>query len=151
LFKETDISLLGSTLSAWPGEVLILQRNPRPDEIESFMRALGRPAHDFSDLNENLEDMLALLSQLDEYVGVSNTNMHLMAGLGKTARVLIPHPPEWRWMTGCNESPWFPGFQQYRENPNKDWNSALPRLTKDLLKGVWNTSNRAIIETDLRT
>ena len=36
--------------------------------------------------------MLALLSLIDEYVGVSNTNMHLRAGVGKTAKVLVPAP-----------------------------------------------------------
>jgi tetratricopeptide (TPR) repeat protein len=132
LFKETDVSLLGRTLSAWPGEVLILQRHPRAEDIECFQGALGRSAHDWSDLNENLEDMLALLSQLDEYVGVSNTNMHLMAGLGKTARVLVPNPPEWRWMREGDESPWFPGFKLYRQQQDGEWSGALARLTEDL-------------------
>jgi tetratricopeptide (TPR) repeat protein len=135
LFRKTDVSLLGGVLSMWPGEVLILQRNPLQQEVEDFTRALGRPVHDFSELNDNLEDMLALLSQLDEYVGVHNTNMHLMAGLGKTARVLITHPPEWRDTMEGNESPWFPDFQLYREKPDGDWNAPLAQLTEDLLKG----------------
>jgi tetratricopeptide (TPR) repeat protein len=136
LFKQTDISLLGKALASWPGEVLILQRNPRPEETGQFTHALGRPAHDCSDLNEELEDMLALLSLLGDYVGVSNTNMHLMAGLGRTARVLIPHPPEWRWMRQGGESPWFPGFRLYRETPDGNWDAAFSRLTDDLHKAM---------------
>jgi tetratricopeptide (TPR) repeat protein len=132
LYKEADCSLLGCALSAWPGKVLILQRNPRAQEIEEFMRALGRPVYDLSDVNENLEDMLALLALLDDYVGVSNTNMHLMAGLGKPARVLIPNPPEWRWMAEGHESPWFPGFKLYRQQQDGEWSGALYRLTEDL-------------------
>jgi len=132
LFKEADCTQLGHALSAWPGEVLILQRHPRADEIERFTQALGRPAHDLSDLNENLEDMLALLAELDDYAGVSNTNMHLMAGLGKTARVLIPNPPEWRWMTEGRESPWFPGFLLYRQPRDGAWGGVLERLRGDL-------------------
>ncbi|MDP1683398.1 MAG: hypothetical protein Q8L39_16700 [Burkholderiales bacterium] len=42
--------------------------------------------------NDDLESILALPDVLGEYVGVSNANMHLMAGLGKTARVLISFP-----------------------------------------------------------
>jgi Flp pilus assembly protein TadD len=135
LFKEADCSRLGRALSAWPGEVLMLQRHPRAGEIERFTQALGRPAHDLSGLNENLEDMLALLAELDDYVGVSNTNMHLMAGLGKTARVLIPNPPEWRWMTEGPESPWFPGFTLYRQPRDGEWGGVLERLRGDLLNG----------------
>ncbi|PWB59280.1 MAG: hypothetical protein C3F16_12495 [Betaproteobacteria bacterium] len=132
LFKETDLARLAGALSAWPGEVLILQRNPRPGEAEELARALGRPARDFSAMNEDLEDMLALLHELDEYVGVSNTNMHLMAGLGRTARVLVPNPPEWRWMAEGDESPWFPGFRVYRESRDGTWDAALARLANDL-------------------
>ena len=28
----------------------------------------------------------------------SNANTHLRAGLGRPQRVLVPDPPEWRWM-----------------------------------------------------
>jgi len=132
LFKETDISHLGQVLSAWPGEVLILQRQPRAAEMQEFTQALGRPAHDWSELNDSLEDMLALLALIDEYVGVSNTNMHLMAGLGKTARVLVTNPPEWRWMSERQESPWFPGFQLYRQQRDGAWTEALDRLAEDM-------------------
>jgi hypothetical protein len=132
LYKETDIARLGRVLSAWPGEVLILQRHPLAEEIEIFQRALGRPAHNLSALNENLEDMLALLAELDEYVGVSNTNMHLLAGLGKTARVLVTNPPEWRWLHAAETSPWFPGFRLYRQAQDGGWSGAFDRLTGDL-------------------
>jgi hypothetical protein len=93
---------------------------------------LQKQAHDFSAANAELEDMLALLALLDEYVGVSNTNMHLAAGLGKRARVLVPYPPEWRWMVEGAASPWFPGFVVYRQSPDKDWTAALARLADDL-------------------
>jgi Flp pilus assembly protein TadD len=146
LFKETDCSLLGRALAPWPGPVLILQRHPRAEEMETFTRALGRPAHDLSDLNESLEDMLALLGEIDDYVGVSNTNMHLLAGLGKTARVLIQNPPEWRWLNEGSESPWFPGFTLYRQQqtgqrqtgqpPAASWSDPLARLTTDLARAA---------------
>jgi hypothetical protein len=58
--------------------------------------------------------------------------MHLMAGLGRTARVLVPHPPEWRWMVREGESPWFPGFETYRQKVDGDWTPALGRLARDL-------------------
>ena len=132
LFKETDIALLGRALSSWPGEVLILQRHPRAEDIERFQCALGKSAHDWSSLNDDLEGMLALLSQIDEYVGVSNTNMHLMAGLGKPARVLVTNPPEWRWMMEGCESPWFPGFKLYRQQRDGKWDAALAGLKEDL-------------------
>ena len=94
--------------------------------------------HDLSALNEDLEAMLALLALIDDYVGVSNTNMHLRAGVGKTARVLVPCPAEWRWMAQGDESPWFPGFKVYRQKTDGNWNEALGRLAADLQLGSDN-------------
>ena len=55
-----------------------------------------------------------------------------MAGIGKTARVLVVHPPEWRWLADEPESPWFPGFSLYRQEKNGDWGKALDQLIADL-------------------
>ena len=75
--------------------------------------------------------MLALLSLLDEYIGVSNTNMHLIAGLAKPAKVLIPFPPEFRWMEK-GRSPWFPNFSLYRQDKSGSWDKAFEELENDL-------------------
>jgi hypothetical protein len=64
---------------------------------------------------------------------VSNTNKHLPAGAGRTARALVPRPSEWRWMAAGDESPWFPGFRIYRQSLDDDWTAALWRLQADLL------------------
>ena len=69
---------------------------------------------------------------VDEYVGVSNTNMHLRASAGRTARVLVPAPAEWRWMQSGPCSPWFPGFSIYRPSLQGDWANALAALRSDL-------------------
>ncbi len=134
LYKETPKAQIAAALKPLGATVVVIQRLPQQGEIETFSQALGRPAHDVSALNEDIEQMLALLSLLDDYVGVSNTNMHLRAGLGKTARVLVPHPPEWRWMTEGSESPWFRGFAVYRQGVGGDWREAFGRLKQDLVQ-----------------
>lgn len=132
LFKEISPALLGKLARNWPGTVIVMQRLPKPEDLTIFSKALGRPYLDWSNLNDELPEVLAGLSLLDEYVGVSNTNMHLLAGLGKTARVLLPNPAEWRWMAEGDESPWFPGFALYRQPSSKDWNKVVEKLGKDL-------------------
>jgi tetratricopeptide (TPR) repeat protein len=132
LCKEVPLDVLAGALESVRGTVLALQRNPRSDELDDLRRRLGREVCDMSDANEDLEDMLALLTLIDEYVGVSNTNMHLMAGIGRAGRVMVPHPPEWRWMLEGEGSPWFPGFNVYRQPANRDWSTVQARLTEDL-------------------
>jgi tetratricopeptide (TPR) repeat protein len=131
LYKHVALPALTRAISASAGTVIALQRNPAAGETDTLARALGRPVHDFTAYNENLESMLALLALLDEYVGVSNTNTHLRAAVGRTARVLVPAPAEWRWMYS-GQSPWFPGFKIYRQSLSGDWDGALARLAGDL-------------------
>ena len=132
LQKEIDLGALASAVRGWRGSVLVLQRLPREGEVAAFGKALGRTCPDLSAVNDDLAAMAALLCLLDEYVGVSNTNMHIRAGVGKQARVLIPFPPEFRWMSAGNETPWFPDFRLYRQSPACDWRPAMSSLSSDM-------------------
>jgi len=93
---------------------------------------LGPRLLDLSDLNDDLEGMLALLGLIDEYICVSNTNTHLRAGRGRACRVLVPMPPDYRWMESGDESPWFPGLSLYRESVTEGWAPAFGTLSRDL-------------------
>ncbi len=139
-FREIPRGRLAKVLDPVKGTFVALQRHPEAGEIEALSQALGRQVHDLTDLNDALEDMVAALLLLDEYVGVSNTNVHLRAGVGRTSRVLIPHPPAYRWMARGDESPWFPGCAVYRQKVNGDWEGAFKSLSRDLaadFPGVW--------------
>jgi Tfp pilus assembly protein PilF len=132
LFKEVPLADITRALSGVNATVVVVQRGPAAHESELLRRALGRPVCDMSRLNDDLPRMVALLRLVDEYVGVSNTNMHIREAVGKTARVLLPYPAEWRWMFE-GQSPWFPGFAVYRQSPGNDWSDALRRLRADLV------------------
>ncbi|MBT9613719.1 MAG: tetratricopeptide repeat protein [Burkholderiales bacterium] len=132
LFKQIGLNALADAIKDWKGAIVVLQRKPEAGEIEQLRAQVSCPVHDLSEYNDDLESMLALLDVLDEYVGVSNANMHLMAGLGKTARVLIPFPAEWRWMASGDQSPWFPGFRIYRETVEGGWQLALDAIKRGL-------------------
>ncbi len=131
-FREIPRERLAKAFEPVKGTFVALQRNPEAGEIDALSQGLGRVVHDFTALNDALDDMVAALSLLDEYVGVSNTNVHLRAGTGRTSRVLIPHPPAYRWMARGDESPWFPGCAVYRQAADGDWDGAFERLSRDL-------------------
>jgi tetratricopeptide (TPR) repeat protein len=132
LHKAVPLEALCGALREVEGTLIGLQRNPESGELERLTLLAGRPLHDLTALNEDLEGMLALQALLDEYIGVSNTNMHLRAGVGRATRVLVQSPPEWRWMAAGDESPWFPGFRIYRQGIDGEWGNAVERLRSDL-------------------
>lgn len=124
LKKEIPLETLSDAIETYEGKFVILQRNPLDTELEYLKSRFGDRIIDLSDLNEKLEDMLALLSLLDKHVGVSNTNVHLRAGLHLTADILVPFPPDWRWLTSGDTSPWFPRFKVFRQCADGQWNIA---------------------------
>ena len=132
LTKSAPPKELGAALRGWRGTTILLQRGARPQDGAEFAAGFGAPPHDLSALGEDLRALLAVLSLVDEYVSVSNTNIHLLAGIGRSARVLVPFPPEWRWLRREDRSPWFPDFPVYRQPVSHDWGVPLAALRKDL-------------------
>jgi tetratricopeptide (TPR) repeat protein len=120
--KAIPPATLGHFLRERGADLVSVQRLPQPGERESLEAACGRPVSDASAANDDLEEMLALLSIVDGYVGVSNTNTHLRAALGGNMEVLVPHPPEWRWGIQGDRSPWFPTMRIRRQAANGRWN-----------------------------
>jgi len=132
LHKAVPLEALAHALADLPATMVILQRDPDPAEIVRFAALVGRPVLDLSGLNADLEAMLALVGRLDALVGVSNTNVHFRVARGRPCHVLVPRPPEFRWMAAGRESPWFPGSPVYRQALDGSWDAALAALRDDL-------------------
>ena len=131
LFKEADLRSIAAAVRGFRQRSSRSSAIPRRADRQA-RRARRQPVHDLCAANDDLEDMTALLALLDDYVGVSNTNMHLRAGLGLAAKVLVPSRPEFRWMAAGDRSPSFPGFGVYRQRPDGGWHDAAERLRADL-------------------
>ena len=132
LFKQAPLDRMAEVLENVAGSVIALQRQPRPGEVAEMEGRLGRGVGDFTDANEDLEDVLALLALIDTYVTVSNTNVHLRAGVSATCHVLVPHPPEFRWLVEGERTPWFRDFHVYRQKADGSWDGAIAALRRDL-------------------
>ena len=131
LYKQVSPGDLGHALRASKGTLVCVQREPAEGEMAAFSAAAGRPVFDASFINRDLEDALAWMAAVDALVCVSNTNVHLRAGVGGSGHVLVPFPPEWRWMAS-GSSPWFPAFTVHRQDPAGSWRDALDDVAQHL-------------------
>lgn len=59
-------------------------------------------------------DSAAMLQQLDLVITVDTSVAHLAGALGKEAWVLLPPNPDFRWLLGRDDSPWYPGMRLFR-------------------------------------
>ncbi len=132
LFKRIEPEELGVMLKYIDANVLIIQRDPTKSDIKKLEKSLGRKVFNFSYINNDLEDTLAFLTLIDNYIAVSNTNAHLCAALGKQANIFVPYPAEWRWTFSELQSPWFPNFPLYRQDISGDWQAAIQHCFTDL-------------------
>lgn len=73
-----------------------------------------------------------LLSALDLLVTIDSMPAHLAGALGVPTWLLLHHEPDWRWMEGRDDSPWYPGMRLFRQRVPGDWNGVIERVAAAL-------------------
>lgn len=136
IFKGIPPEALGRALSHVPYRIRVVQRGATADELAAFSRGLDRDFDQFEPpprIGSELVALLECMGGLEQYVGVSNTNTHLRAMLGRSQHVIVGLPGEWRWpVTHPTSSPWQPQMPVYRYDMQDEWEPALERLTASL-------------------
>lgn len=136
LEKVIDPTQLAKSLSNTDFTVINIQRLPTVEELNAFNISLARKSVDFSALNNNLSGMLALLSIVDNYLTVPNTNLHLREGLARPSKVFVNRPfQDWRWQANGDASIWYPNSIVYRQEKDKTWGNSIAAGIESILNG----------------
>ncbi len=107
-----------------------LQKEVRPADA-AFMASLGSPS-DFSAHLVDFADTAALLSQVDLVISVDTAVAHLAGALAKPVWILLPHAPDFRWMQGRQDSPWYPTASLFRQPRPGAWDPVLKSVREAL-------------------
>lgn len=111
-------------------DYVCLQKELRP--ADRLAMDANTPIQSFADELHDLDDTAALVECMDWVVSVDTSVVHLAGALGKSAWVLLPFVPDWRWLLGRDTSPWYPSITLYRQSALDDWTGVLARLRNDL-------------------
>jgi tetratricopeptide (TPR) repeat protein len=113
-----------------------LQKDLRPDDRAQ----LGQTT--LIDLTADLTDLAAtaaLMSCLDLVITVDTSIAHLGGALGRPTWILLPHTPDWRWLLGRDDSPWYASVRLFRQDQRRDYAPVIERVREALqpLLSAW--------------
>ena len=83
------------------------------------------------DLTSDLSDFAetaAMISQLDLVITVDTAIAHLAGAIAKPTWLMLPHVPDWRWLTDRADSPWYPSLKLFRQTTTGDWAEVIGRI-----------------------
>ncbi len=108
-----------------------LQKDPRAaDKIELDKTDIIDWTGEFKDL----ADTAALVKCLDLVISVDTSVAHLAAALGCPTWILLPWTPDYRWLLGRDDSPWYPTVRLFRQTETRDYASVIDRMRLELLQ-----------------
>ncbi len=128
--RTVPLSVL-APLAAVPGVTFVsLQKGPAAAEASRWPGPA--PLLDAQAKIETFEDTAALLDHLDLLIAVDTSLVHLAGAMARPAWVLIPFAPDWRWLAGRMDTPWYDTLTLYRQADVSDWEPVVERMTEDL-------------------
>jgi tetratricopeptide (TPR) repeat protein len=128
--RSISLARLRALLSTPAVEFVSIQRELSPTEAATLPRHrqvlhIGGELGDFA-------DTAAVISLMDLVVSVDTSVVHLAGALGTPVWVLLPFTPDFRWLLGRQNSPWYPSARLFRQQRIGDWESVLECVRDEL-------------------
>ncbi len=84
---------------------------------------------DVYEFGDGLLRLAAVVEQMDLLITVDTLAAHLAGALGVPCWLLLQHRADWRWMSGREESPWYPSLRLWRQGSAGDWAGLMERVS----------------------
>ena len=81
---------------------------------------------------QDFADTAAIVANLDLVISVDTSVVHLAGAMGKPVFMLDRYDNCWRWMSGRDDSPWYPTLRIFRQTQPGDWPPVIARVATAL-------------------
>ncbi|HEV2674359.1 MAG TPA: tetratricopeptide repeat protein [Aliidongia sp.] len=113
-----------------PGvQAFSLQKEPGAGDLAALPGIVDL-APDLVDFAETAATIMAL----DLVIAVDTAVAHLAGALGKPVWIALPHAPDWRWLMGRSDSPWYGAARLYRQTERGAWAGPIGAMRTVLAK-----------------
>ena len=79
--------------------------------------------------------------QLDLVISIDTAAAHMVGALGIPTLLLLCYSPDWCWMLGRSDSPWYPSLKLLRQQSPRDWNNVIQKAKRELTALSGNASS----------
>ena len=86
-------------------------------------------------------DTAAIMANLDLIVTIDTSIAHLAGALARPVHVLLRKVPEWRWLLGREDTPWYPTMRLFRQDEPDDWSAPMRRLADAVRTSMAETNS----------
>jgi hypothetical protein len=126
--RSTDLATL-APLAAVPGVRLVsLQKGAAAEQVRAAGFDLLDPMAEVADF----ADTAALVANLDLVISVDTSVVHLAGAMGKPVFLLDRYDNCWRWLSGREDSPWYPTLRIFRQRRSGEWGPVIERVATAL-------------------
>jgi hypothetical protein len=110
--------------------LLALQKGPKTGQAgEYYGRA---PLINIGAEIDDYDDTMAILENLDLLVTVDTSVAHLAGAMGRPVWVMLPRAPDWRWLLGRSDTPWYPTMRLFRQQTARRWDDVVKAIANEL-------------------
>jgi Flp pilus assembly protein TadD len=81
-------------------------------------------------------DTAAIVANLDLVISVDTSVVHLAGAMGKPVFLLDRYDNCWRWLSGRDDSPWYPSLRIFRQTRPGEWAPVIARVAAALDRQV---------------
>jgi len=120
ILQQQGISFV--SLQADEGRMALAEIAPAHRPFDPFA---PEPARDFV-------DTAAMMANLDLVISIDTASAHLAGAMGRPVWTLLTSDPDWRWLCGREDSPWYPTMRLFRQRQAGDWDDVLSRVAAAL-------------------
>jgi tetratricopeptide (TPR) repeat protein len=132
-FRSVSLHYFGA-LARVPGVTLIpLQKGPGVEQLDSISFAVTRLGP-LDEATGPFMDTAAVLAGLDLCVSCDSAVAHLAGGLGVPTWLALAFAPDWRWLRGRQDSPWYPSLRLFRQPRRGDWQAVFDDMARQLAR-----------------
>ncbi len=77
-------------------------------------------------------DTAAIMQSLDLVISSDTSLAHLAAAMALPTWIALGYIPDWRWLLGRDDSPWYPTVRLFRQPTIGDWRSVFAKIRSKL-------------------